>query len=223
MKFVYPEISFVFNTAVDKINTIVIENQRLFSGLIQDVENQLCGYEGKAVVSENDKILSTDKHLELLTNFYPFDLNQKTLLNKISAELEKTAVSGYYYHRAAELTSMAEAFLTEIAFEFPVDISFGKINIGSIIKASGMEIKDTYLKLSEKLIDYFELITEFIGKKLFITVNLRSYISDTEAKEFMETALSHEYNIIMIENCEYTLLPVESRHIIDSDLCEIHR
>ena len=62
---------------------------------------------------------------------------------------------------------------------------------------------------------------EFIGKKLFVTVNLRSYISDKEAELFMQTALLHKFNVFMIENYEHKRLSYEKRFIIDADLCLI--
>ncbi len=223
MKFAYPDIDFVFDTSIGKVNTVVIENQKLFLRLLQDLENQLCGLDGLAVVSDNNKILPTDKKLELLARFVPFELNRKPLLNKISAALEKTAVSGEFYQRSMELLTHIEAFLNDISFEFPINVGFGNIGIGSVIKGAGVEIVDDYEKLGEKIIDYFELVTEFLGRKLFVTVNLRSFISDDEAEDFIKTVLSHEYNVIMIENCEHPLLTDESRHIVDSDLCEIHR
>ena len=223
MKFVYYYIDRVFDTSEGRVNSLVIENQSLFLSLIQDIENQLRGLDGVSVLSEKEKIVPIEKRLELLAQFVPFELNRKPILNKITAELERTAVSGEFFQKAAELSSSLESFLAEISFELPIDVDFKKVDILSIIKASGIEIKDTYEKLGEKLIDYFELVTEFLGKKLFVTVNLRSYLSDEETEEFMKTVLSHEFEVLMIENREFSLLPFENRHIVDSDLCEIHR
>ena len=67
-----------------------------------------------------------------------------------------------------------------------------------------------------------ELVTEFDRRKLYLTVNLRSYISDNEAYEFMKTVLNHGYNVIMLESSEHTHLDEELRYIIDADLCEIN-
>lgn len=222
MKLVYHEINHVFNTECEKINCIIIENQRLFYSLLEDIYNQSNGYEGKAVLSENNKILKTDKSLEVLSQFIPFDINRKSLINKISSELEKKAVSDDFYSQTVELISQLENLLMNISFDFSCDINYNKLDIGAIIKASGVEINDTYNSLGEKIIDYMELVTEFDRRKLFLTVNLRSYISDNEASEFMKTVLSHGYNVIMLESSEHTHLDEELRYIIDADLCEIN-
>ncbi|MGN0504388.1 MAG: type II-A CRISPR-associated protein Csn2 [Ruminococcus sp.] len=221
MKFVYPEIDCVFDTDCGTINTLVIENQKLMYSLIDDIQKQLLGFDGRSVLSENDKILSLDKELELIDRFIPFDINSKALVSKIAADLEKKAISDEWYSRTCESISIIQSLLSSLAFDYSCNIEFSKIGIGSVIKASGIEICDEYNSLGEKIIDYLELVQEFVGKKLFVTVNLRSYISDKEAELFMQTALLHEFNVFMIENCEHKRLSYEKRLIIDADLCLI--
>lgn len=221
MRLVYPDIQCCFDTELDRVNCIVIENQQLFYSLLRDIENQFAGFDGVLVVSENGKPLKTDKYLEVLSQFFPFDINKKSLLNKITAELEAKAVSTDYYEKTVELLSGIEQHLINLAFDFSCDVCYNKLDIGSIVKAAGVQINDTAECLSEKIIDYIELVTEFDRKKLFITVNLRSFISDSEASLFMQTAISHGYHIIMLENCEHTRLDEEKRYIVDRDLCEI--
>ena len=221
MKFVYPEINHAFDTNIDKVNSLVIENQQLFSEIIADIRNQIDGFDGKGVLSENDKIITFQKNAELLVQFIPFDLNQKTLVSKASSALEQIAVSGEYFQETAEILSKIEAYLLEISSNLSCDCNFSKISAGSIIKASGFEFKEDYDNLCEKIIDYFELVTEFDRKKLFFTINLRSYVSDKEMELFIETVIQHGYNLLMIESGEHPLLKSEQRYIIDSALCEI--
>ena len=101
------------------------------------------------------------------------------------------------------------------------NISFSKINLPSIIKASGMTFREEYDSLPEKIIDYMELVTEYEREKLFILYNLRSLIPDQETELFLDTLIRHEYNVLMVESCEHTRLSNEQRYIVDSDLCEI--
>ena len=95
------------------------------------------------------------------------------------------------------------------------------MQIGSIIKAAGVEICDDYESLGEKLIDYFQLVNELLGRKLFVTLNLRSFFTAKEAQLFMKTVASHQFDVIMIESFEHQRLEEEKRLIIDADLCLI--
>ena len=65
-----------------------------------------------------------------------------------------------------------------------------------------------------------ETVLEFEGEKLFITVNMRSYVEDSEMEAFIKTVTSHRYDLIMLENISYPKLENEIRYTIDSDLCE---
>lgn len=221
MKFVFPEIDFIFDTACDKINTLIIENPVLFRSLLQDITDQLSGLDGKAVLSENSKLLNIAKKLELLDRFIPFDLNSKAINSKIVADLELKAVSDEFYSATVETVGRMETLLNNLAFDYMCDIDFTKVSIGSFIKAAGVEVRSAQSGLAEKIIDYFELVTEFIGPKMFVTVNLRCYISDKDAELFIKTAISHGYHLLMIESFEHERLSCEIRLVVDSDLCLI--
>ncbi len=221
MKFVYPEINNVFDTGGENVNTLIIENQGLMVRLLGDIYAQSEGLDGKSALFDNGKELPIGKSMELLTQFVPFDINKKTLLSKICSALEKEAASDEYFVKTNELLGTVEAYLNELSSGFRCDLDFSKINFSSLIKASGAEIEENYDSLGEKIIDYFELVTEFDRPKLFFTVNLRSYLSDDETYLFIDTALKHGYNLIMAESHEHKRLKNEDRFIIDSDLCEI--
>ena len=221
MKFVYPAIDHVFDTSITSVNTLVIENAALFLGLLTDLYYQLQGNEGKAVVSENNSPLRTDKNLELLQQFVPFDLNKKALLNRLLAAMEKSAVREDHYVATMELLSGIEAYLRELSFDLACDVDLGSLSITSILKAAGIIFRGDDLCLAAQVIDYMELVTEFEQNKLFITVNLRSFCPDEDVQKMIDTVLRRGYNMIMIESSSHPLLPNEKRYIVDRDLCEI--
>lgn len=221
MKFVHSEINHVFDTKTGKVPTLVIENPGLLYRLLVDIRGQLAGINGKCVVSNEGKILNFEKSAELLTEYVPFTINRKNLLNKASASLERSVMEGDLYVEAMELLHHVESFLLKASFDFNGDIIFSKMNFASLVKASGLEFREEYESLPEKVIDYMELVAEFEGEKLFILYNLRSLISDQETELFLDTALRREYNILMLESSEHSRLSNEQRYIVDDSLCEI--
>ena len=222
MTFCYPEISGYFDTEYGKISTLVIENQSFFREVTEDICNQIAGDKGRSVIGNGgDKPLDFSKNAELLSAFVPFEINKKTLVSKITSALEREAQNGYQYDKTMSLLTEIEKYMEDISSSFDCNLYFTKITSSALIRAVGVEIADDYLSLAEKIIDYMELVREFDRDKLFFTVNLRSYIDDTETEYFMKTAIIHKYNLIMIENKEYNILENENRRIIDVDLCEI--
>lgn len=221
MKIKFHGISEVFDTDNELINSIVIENQSLLTDICMDIYNQTSGLEGKTVVSDNDKPLDMGKHVEILMQFIPFDLNKKSLLNKIISRAETIANEPDYYESTVAEMAGLENYLWKIVENMEGNIFFSKLSIASIIKAVGMEFEEDYKSLGEKIIDYMELVREYDRDKLFIFVNLRSYIEDNEFIEFLDTISRKQFHAIIIESCERTLCSKEKRFIVDCDYCEI--
>ena len=221
MKLVLPNIDRLFERCESVAYEIVIENQVLLRDVVTDLCNQTCGLEGRAVLSENDKPIPISKNLEILTTFIPFELNKKSILGKISSELDKRSSEPDLYKDTLEILSHVEKYLYDISFDLNCDLRFESISIASLIKASGIKINEDYDSLGEKIIDYFELVTEFDRRKLFILVGLRSYLDDTEMTMFVESVYKHGYSIVLIEPVERKSIDKLKRFIIDEDLCEI--
>lgn len=221
MKFVYPEIDYVFDTDSGKVNTLVIENPKFLVSLLSDIEKQLRGEDGLSVLSDEGKILSVEKYCELLSEFVPFRINSKTLSTKVASSFEKSAMLEEHYMETMNLLSMVEAYFIKLSLNYNCDFVFPKLNISSLTKAAGIEINEEYDSLGEKIADYFEFVSEFDRKKLYFTLNLRSFIDDDESGKFIDTVLRHGYNLIMIESCEHRRLPDEERIIVDDSLCII--
>lgn len=84
-----------------------------------------------------------------------------------------------------------------------------------------MEFEDDYKSIGEKVIDYMELVREYDRNKLFILVNIRSFIDDMEFEKLLDTILRKQLDVIIFENCEKAICVNEHRFIVDNDLCEI--
>ena len=57
--------------------------------------------------------------------------------------------------------------------------------------------------------------------EIAILVNLRSYFPDDSISRFLQTALDHQYQLLLVNAWEHPKLLEEQRLIIDKDLCEI--
>lgn len=221
MKIILPQIDYVFDCSGDRCSSIIIENQNAFCNIVTDICNQIAGEDGQSVLSEDNKTLSIAKYSELISQFVPFDINQKNLLTKITTQMQHIAVDESHYMRTNELMGMLERYFMELSVEMVGNLDFQKVTADAMIKASGIHIDDMYDNLGEKLLDYFELVQEYDERKLFVLVNVRSYISDGEMEMFLESVLTREIQILMLEGSEHSLLEKEKRHIVDADMCVI--
>ena len=191
MKLVLPEVDTVFDCDADSVNCLVIENQGLLSRIMRDLYDQINGQEGRSVLSENDRVLPIGKNMELLSQFVPFQISQRHLVNKAISVLHQIAMDEVHYMRTAELMSEIERYLLELSMDTVGDIEFTGATAEILLKACGLSFSEDYDSLAEKLIDYFELVTEYERKKLFVLMNVRSFLSDMEMEQFIQTALQH--------------------------------
>lgn len=221
MKFSYPEIETVFFFEDGRFPSLIIENPCLFYRIVDDLCNQVCGEEGQGVLSENDELLPIAGNLDLLTSFFPFEINRKNLLNKVISKLEKYSSTLDFYERSQSILSQIEKFIYDLAYENDFELEFPRLSIGSLLKSSGIRLKEDYPSLVEKLLVYMDLMVSNGLSSIFVFVNLRSFTDDDTIELFTDSCCRKGYNIFLIDNREYTKLSRENRTVVDSDLCEI--
>ncbi len=221
MKLVYPEIDVVFHFDAGEFPACVIENPGLFYHFIDDLYRQSCGEEGETILSVEDCPISIAGNLDLLTNFFPFEINKKTLLNKIISKLEKQALSADFFERSQKLIGQIESLIYDLAFQDDLELEPARLSINSLLKASGLRLKEDYSDLSEKLLVYMDLMVSNGLAAIFVLVNLRSFLNDRKMELFTDCCCQRGYNILLVDNKSFSKLSREKRVVIDADLCEI--
>ena len=91
MKLAYPELSSVLETNPPGVQTLVVESPVFLREFLLDISGQMQGEEGRAALSENNTVLEFSKYAELMDDPIGFELNRKTLLNRIAAAMEREA------------------------------------------------------------------------------------------------------------------------------------
>ena len=220
MKLVHPEIQTVFQFGTGHFPALIIENPAFFYRFTDDLCRQYNGESGETVLSSDDIPIPISGNLELHTNFFPFEINRKNLITKITSKLEKQALAAEFYERSQRLLGDIENFLLDLAFQNDFEVEFSKLSISTLLKSAGIYLKDDDLPLAEKILIYMELMRANALASVFVFVNLRSLLDDETMENFTNTCCTHEYNIMLIDNREYNKLSLEKRTVIDIDLCE---
>lgn len=221
MNVTIPFLEQVIDTECGRLNVLVVESPDLFRSLVEDFYNQSQGGDGRIVVSEKGKICQIQKKVELITQWIPFDVNTKMVLNGINSALEKEALSARHYEAGMKLLADVESYIDSLSFDLPCEIVYNKLNLGSLIKMSGLEIQTEGFSLPHKLYHYMEIVRELAGDKLFVLVNLRSFISEKNMDQLAETILAHRFHVLLLEPFICNTFKTEKKIIIDADLCEI--
>lgn len=203
------------------VNSIIIENQKCFYNFLKDIQAQIEGNEGCTVLSKENIPVSFAKNAEVIDSFLSFDLNKKTLVNKIINQLEKNSLESDMFYKGGKLLGEIENYVDDLAAMFPFRLEYEKLNIIFLLKAIGINVADDADSDIERIINYIEIVKELEGDKLFIFVNMRSYFSDEDMIMFCKDAILHKDKILLVEGTDRKRLPTEKRLLIDEDLCEI--
>lgn len=73
---------------------------------------------------------------------------------------------------------------------------------------------------SEKIIQYMKIMSELMGKKLLVFVNIRSDLEKDQIQELMKNAVYNEIALLFIENIQRDFSKDKKYYIIDKDGCE---
>ena len=71
------------------IHTLILENKVYYREIILELLRQHKGLEGNFILSEKNKEISFDKHSYFISDLFNIDINNKKILTKVYATLQK--------------------------------------------------------------------------------------------------------------------------------------
>lgn len=200
---------------------LIVENHRALYNLLSDIYEQIQGCEGDTILSENDEIIKISKKVELITNYIPFELNEKRLINRIQGILEKEAVNTDNFQRTMGILADIERYVYKLSDILPYNLEFNGINITALIKMCSISIVDDSSSLIERIFNYMNIVRDIMGDRLFIFANIRSYFCDQDLQLFIDTIVDHKFKVMLIDNTDGKKLEGMRKIVVDNDLCVI--
>lgn len=220
MKMVHPKITNRIEVSEQRINTLVIESPGFLYDLVNDIKKQIDNLDGNTILSFHNEPISFHKCADLITDPLSFEINNRKIMTKILSALEKCGLEDVYYEQTQKLMAQIEAYINELTLNFDANIVCDDISLQRILKAAEIYVADEYERLIDRIYAYMELVREFEGDKLFIFVNLSSFVEFEQLQEFAVTVVGHSYRVLLIDSQDFKRLENENRLIIDQDLCE---
>lgn len=220
MKIVHPKINSKIEISDHEISVLVIEAPEFFYELLMDIKSQINNFEGNTVLSVRNEPVSFHKCVELITDPLAIEMNSRTIMKKVLVAMEKCSQDAVYYERTQKLMAEIETYINDLSLNFDTEIECQDVSFQQLLKAAELTVVDEYSRLVDRIYAYMELIREFEGDKLFIFVNLSSYIRKEQLQEFVNTVVGHSFRVLLIDSHNFERLEQENRLIVDCDLCE---
>ena len=206
----------------NKILNIEIYNKKFFYRFIKDlnlIENGNTIEEITAFNKQNEEITLTNK-IEILSDFLDFDLYNK----KYSSDFQKYIVKNSEEKNIDKIVkeySKVYDLISNIVnlIDIPITIK-NDFDFESIIKSFKFEV-NFFDNLLNNLIDLLEVKLNLSKEKIYVFINLKSYLSNEDLLELYKYIFTKNINSIFIDTNKYDDLNDNvNKIIIDTDLDE---
>lgn len=223
MKLVHSELSGELLKDKTIFTEWIIESPELFARYLQELYGQYAKCEGKFVLSQNIKELDISKYVEIITDPFAVDLNGRKIINKLYTELNELSKTEMMYTKTLQLAQHIQEYLLDLESNTNHILQFnGEMDVTGLLKTMDVKIEDCTEKFFERLVCYIKNVIGVLSVKVFVFINLRSYLTDNQMEELIQEITYQEVHALFIENQERTCLKGGIRYIIDKDGCEIY-
>lgn len=223
MKIASQELNRTIEFQENQINELIIENAQLFCRFLEQILQQVNGTGDDIIfLSEEDKILSWEKNVEVVVNPFQLDINQKKILNRLYQNLSDIVQENGYYVKLNELSAEMIKLVSEIEYSAGISLTHSmNVEALHIFKMLDIKIEADGKSVLERLIEYMKVVSELLHYKLLVFVNLKSYLNKEELEMLYQTAYYEKLHVLLLESSERNYSLGESRVLIDRDMCEI--
>lgn len=223
MKLVHSELSGKLLKDKTIFTEWIIESPELFARYLQELYGQYAKCEGKFVLSQNIKELDISKYVEIITDPFAVDLNGRKIINKLYTELNELSKTEMMYTKTLQLAQHIQEYLLDLESNTNHILQFnGEMDVTGLLKTMDVKIEDCTEKFFERLVCYIKNVIGVLSVKVFVFINLRSYLTNNQMEELIQEITYQEVHALFIENQERTCLKGGIRYIIDKDGCEIY-
>ena len=106
---------------------------------------------------------------------------------------------------------------TEYILEFDQET-----DMSALLKAVNIHYETRDMYFLERLVQYMKVLAAVVGIKVFMFVNLRSYLTDHQMQEVIKEMKYQNIKGLFIESQQRSCMEGVKQYIIDVDRCEIY-
>lgn len=210
-----------FEFSENKPNILIIENKKFFQQSVLEFIMLENGKECKYTFFENlDEI---KKDINIVTDIFNLEVNSTKNLTKLYNSIKNNYVLGEKYTKYMELSQSVNHFLCDVMQSLDYAVDFNEqMDLTAFFKLNNLKFIFNSKDIIEQMMDYMDILVEFIGMKIFVFVNVHNVISNNEAKELYKFLELRKYTVLFLESSENQYLKkYQNIRIIDDDLCVI--
>lgn len=204
------------------INTLVIEDTKYFSKFIKALMETVNKESEEFELIEDYKKIDLSKVTKVIFDLFSLEANNATILKKLYTELENDINSEEIFNKKIEMESLAANIVDDLIHMSRLSLKAGDINYQYFFKALAIEFDYDKNSIIEKLIEYIKVTADMLDIKLFIIINLDSFLTEEDLVELSKFLCYNEIKVLALQNkITRQVKTCENLRILDQDLCEI--
>jgi CRISPR-associated protein Csn2 len=189
------------------------------SKLTIDLIAQCNNLDGEFTLWGQDGIMPLNKTADVIMDPFSADINRRETLTQLYSRMKRDALGEDLYMHTNELLSNIETGFRKIIDSQNLNIVSDDPDITGLLRLMNVRF-EVPGSLLEKICDYLDVCHEYLGIKLFIFINIKSFLSECEIEQLYSHSGYHKHILLLIENKQSKTLNAENVRIIDEDLCE---
>lgn len=224
MKLFYQDSTIEIDLNSTKVNYLCIEKHSVFRHMILELYEQYNGGEGPWIYNVNAERIAIDKSFHIIMNPIQVDVNSKTILTKLNANL--VIESNLMMEDLHDVVCKLHQFFYKLEFEANIALEHKEeIVAADLIKLGGFKIHESDTDTVARLIDYIDIVHELLDPDLFVIMNIDLYLDLEELDQFFNTILAKHLCFLCISSGSYGLQNIDKSLIngytLDNDFCLI--
>lgn len=221
MKLIERELGLEVELKENVTSVLVLEDTALRLSMIKELYQQLTGKDGNWMLAECEKNYELSKYAELILEPFSIQLNNKKIKAKLYQDMNIIA-NDCFYMQGLEVHSHICSYLENLLEKIPYPVKYKEEwNVPELLKLYGIEFEDESDDICERFFDYIKLMNQVCGINIFITVNLKQYLTENQLEELYKLAGYSKIQLVLIEFNMDRKLENEDVYILDKDGCII--
>lgn len=221
MRLVNKKYGLEFLLSEEGVLNIVCENRTAFEVMVADLIGEISGGDGAWILSDSEEESSLSKYADIIINPFAISCNDRKILNTVYKELH-VITDQVYPELYAEANSKMLELIDAIVIDVPYALEYEPcVEVEGIFKQYNIRFDEEFTSLAEKVINYIKTTSQVLRKKVFILVNIKAYLEDSDIQQIYKESMYSKVFLVLLESKDNTKLSEEKKVLIDSDLCII--
>lgn len=205
----------------NRVNVLVIENQRVLVNIIEMLRIQNEGNAGDFVIAADEKVYPFHQIARVILEPFSLDFNEKKMQMQLFQEI-KEEINDSFFVEWTQLQQRMIQYLDEVLLKVPYPVIYAEnIDINAFLKMVKVSLEKDGDGFLEKIVQYIRILSALCGVKVIFFLHLKMFLSEEELRALYQEAAYQKIQLVLIESIVYDKIENEDVCIIDQDMCII--